>query len=87
MKTKEFEDCWNCSGDGYYANLHNGNHDRCYTCKGNGKLPKGSREWEKRCKTSEVIITEEECLKSIDTVLKRMKAWEKKNPKLRGHLK
>lgn len=81
---KEFEKCWDCGGDGYHENYHNGNHDRCYVCDGTGKLPLGTKKWEDARTDFETKIREEEKRKAYQITAKKVKQWEKKNPKPTG---
>ena len=81
---KEFEKCWDCDGDGYHVNYHNGNHDRCYNCDGTGKLPLGTKKWLDARTDFETAVREKEEQKAWKITKDKVKQWEKKFPKPTG---
>lgn len=85
MSTKiikeEFEKCWDCDGDGYHVNYHNGNHDRCYTCNGTGKLSIGMKNWINMRSDFEYKIREEEEYTVRQIIINKVKEWENSNPR------
>jgi hypothetical protein len=80
----EFEKCWDCGGDGGYSNHHNGGWETCYTCHGEKRFPMGTKKWSDKRK-AELEKIRRILIEKVETEAdKRIKAWEKKNPKPTG---
>jgi RecJ-like exonuclease len=79
--TFQTEPCYDCGGDGYHVNGHNGNQDRCYACKGTGKQPAGTDKWRAERKKAEEAIRRVILNRAETEIDKKIKAWEKTHQK------
>lgn len=81
---QEFEICWDCHGEGGYNNYHNGGWDTCFTCNGKKQFPMGTKKWLDERKQVLDKIREGLLRKVENEADKKIKIWERRNPKPKG---